>query len=368
MWKTATLGSSCKMYQPKTISTKEMVTDGEYVVFGANGIIGRYHQYNHAEPQLLVTCRGATCGAVNVSDPFSWINGNAMVIQPEQNEVSLKYMEYVFRGGIDLSKAITGAAQPQITRKSLEPIKFSYPPLAEQQRIVAKLDAVFAEIDEAIDANSRNIINTNKLFEEHRNNIYEALLQNSKVTKVKEIANLSRGHNPPKSSFINEPRDGYVRFYQIRDAKSDKFATYVPNSDKLHLVNEKEFLMNAYRHIGEVFRGVNGAFNVALCKLTIKDFNKVCEDYLYYMIPSNLIKGELLKLSERSLIPSMSVKELAELNVPLPSFDKQEEVARNIENLKSKTQALNSIYQQKHAYFENLKSAVLAKELQSEAA
>ena len=33
MWKTATLGSSCKMYQPKTISTKEMVTDGEYVVF-----------------------------------------------------------------------------------------------------------------------------------------------------------------------------------------------------------------------------------------------------------------------------------------------------------------------------------------------
>lgn len=163
MWKTVTLGASCKMYQPKTISAKEMVVGGEYVVFGANGIIGKYHQYNHAEPQLLVTCRGATCGAVNVSEPFSWINGNAMVIQPDLREVSLKYMEYLFRGGIDLSKAITGAAQPQITRKSLEPIKFSYPPLAEQQRIVAKLDAAFAEIDRAIESSEKKLTTTNQL-------------------------------------------------------------------------------------------------------------------------------------------------------------------------------------------------------------
>ena len=141
MWKTVTLGASCKMYQPKTISAKEMVADGEYVVFGANGIIGKYNQYNHAEPQLLVTCRGATCGAVNVSQPFSWINGNAMVIQPDLTNISLKYMEYLFRGGIDLTKAITGAAQPQITRQSLEPIEFSYPPLAEQQRIVSIIEA-----------------------------------------------------------------------------------------------------------------------------------------------------------------------------------------------------------------------------------
>jgi type I restriction enzyme S subunit len=295
----------------------------------------------------------------------------ARVVNKDTNLLDTRYLFHFLNSKIfrqQVESFAHGAAQANVSTKDISQIAMQVPPLAEQQRIVAKLDTAFAEIDKAIDANFRNIVNTNKLFEEHRNNIYEALLQNSKVTKVKEIANLSRGHNPPKSSFINEPRDGYVRFYQIRDAKSDKFATYVPNSDKLHLVNEKEFLMNAYRHIGEVFRGVNGAFNVALCKLTIKDFNKVCEDYLYYMIPSNLIKGELLKLSERSLIPSMSVKELAELNVPLPSFNKQEEVARNIENLKSLTQTLNSIYQQKHAYFENLKSAVLAKELQSEAA
>ena len=47
MWTVSTLNETCKMYQPKTISAKEMKDDGEYVVFGANGIIGKYDKYNH---------------------------------------------------------------------------------------------------------------------------------------------------------------------------------------------------------------------------------------------------------------------------------------------------------------------------------
>ena len=70
MWKTVTLGASCKMYQPKIISTKEMVADGEYVVFEQTELSENIIKNNHAEPQLLVTCRGATCGAVNISEPF----------------------------------------------------------------------------------------------------------------------------------------------------------------------------------------------------------------------------------------------------------------------------------------------------------
>lgn len=137
----------CKMYQPPTISIKEMIPDGKFIVFGANGPIGRYNKFNHEEPQLLVTCRGATCGAVNMSEPFSWINGNAMVIQPDLEMASLKYMKYAFLGGIDVSSSITGSAQPQITRTTLEVIKVPLPTLEKQSEIVEKLDSAFAEID-----------------------------------------------------------------------------------------------------------------------------------------------------------------------------------------------------------------------------
>ena len=123
-WEIKKLGEVCEMYQPKTISTKEMVDDGQYPVFGANGIIGKYDKYNHEEPQLLITCRGATCGSVNISEPKSWINGNAMVVRPKDHTIDLKFLEYLFRGGVDLSRTITGAAQPQITRQSLIPIEF----------------------------------------------------------------------------------------------------------------------------------------------------------------------------------------------------------------------------------------------------
>ena len=137
----------CKMYQPPTISTKEMIPDGEFVVYGANGPIGRYSRFNHEEPQLLVTCRGATCGAVNMSEPFAWINGNAMVIQPDLERATLEYMKYAFLGGIDVSSAITGSAQPQITRTTLEVIEVPLPSLEKQHEIVEKLDSAFDEVD-----------------------------------------------------------------------------------------------------------------------------------------------------------------------------------------------------------------------------
>lgn len=145
--KLVSLGEVCKMYQPQTISTKEMIPDGDYVVYGANGPIGRYNRFNHEESQLLVTCRGATCGAVNMSEPFAWINGNAMVIQPDTTLATLEYMKYAFLGGLDVSSSITGSAQPQITRTSLEVIEIPLPSLEMQCEIVEKLDSAFAEIE-----------------------------------------------------------------------------------------------------------------------------------------------------------------------------------------------------------------------------
>ena len=139
-WAETSLGEACELYQSRTIASSELVENGPFLVYGANGVIGRYHTFNHEASQLLVTCRGATCGAVNVSVPRSWINGNAMVVKPRTSALDLKFLEYIFRGGIDLSMAITGAAQPQITRQSLAPIRISFPHLPEQRRIAAILD------------------------------------------------------------------------------------------------------------------------------------------------------------------------------------------------------------------------------------
>ena len=146
-WEYKTLGEVCKLYQPKTISTKEMVPCGEYNVFGANGIIGKYNKYNHEDSEILMTCRGATCGNINISTPKSWINGNAMVIHiNNKSQLFQKFVVYALTI-VDKSQVITGSAQPQITRQKLFPLIIPIPPLSEQKEIVSRLDKAFEQIE-----------------------------------------------------------------------------------------------------------------------------------------------------------------------------------------------------------------------------
>ena len=146
-WVWCRLLEICKVYQPKTISTRQMVVDGEFVVFGANGIIGRYNEYNHKEAEVLITCRGATCGAINVSLPFSWINGNAMVISPLYENIPSKSFLELYLKGINMNEYITGTAQPQITREELSKMKLPIPPLEEQKRIVEYISKANNQLD-----------------------------------------------------------------------------------------------------------------------------------------------------------------------------------------------------------------------------
>jgi type I restriction enzyme S subunit len=127
-----------------------------HLVYGANGVIGRYDKFNHEFEEVLVTCRGATCGTVNVSVPKSWINGNAMVVQPKSNGLSKDYLAMILRG-IDYASVITGTAQPQITRQPLSKISIFVPSVAEQKQIVAKVDELMALCDQLeVELNVRN--------------------------------------------------------------------------------------------------------------------------------------------------------------------------------------------------------------------
>ena len=125
-----------EIYQPQTIAKSLMSDDGEFIVFGANGPIGRYNEFNHDEPEVVVTCRGATCGTVNMTPPKTWITGNAMVVSPKTSEVSKEFLYWALVAGVDIQSVISGSAQPQITREGLASVKIKIPPLSIQKEIV----------------------------------------------------------------------------------------------------------------------------------------------------------------------------------------------------------------------------------------
>jgi type I restriction enzyme S subunit len=137
-WEKVKLVDISSPKQWKTISTDMLTSDG-YPVYGANGIIGKYKDYTHEIPTVLITCRGATCGNIHISQPFSYINGNAMALDKLSSKVSLRYL-YYFLLSYDFSNVISGSAQPQITIQGLQKVEVPLPPLHIQEQIADTLD------------------------------------------------------------------------------------------------------------------------------------------------------------------------------------------------------------------------------------
>lgn len=142
-WPLVKITEICHPKQWPTISKAEMLPSG-YPVFGANGQIGYYSKFNHEQPTILITCRGATCGSINVCEPKSYVTGNAMALDAlDKAKADLRFVTRALESA-DFSTVITGVAQPQITRQTLSRLQIPLPPLAEQKRIAAILDAADA--------------------------------------------------------------------------------------------------------------------------------------------------------------------------------------------------------------------------------
>jgi type I restriction enzyme S subunit len=128
-----------------------MVESG-YPVYGANGVIGYATEYTHESPTLLVGCRG-TIGAINISQPRAFVTSNAMALDHlDTSEVSLGYLArfLAWRGLADIT---SGTSQPQLTRQNLVTIDVPLPPLDEQRRVAAILNAA-----DALRAKRRKVI------------------------------------------------------------------------------------------------------------------------------------------------------------------------------------------------------------------
>lgn len=130
----------CNPKQWKTIPTSELLEDG-YPVYGANGIIGYYSEFNHKNPVITVTCRGATCGTINITVPKSYVTGNAMCLDDVRSDIYMEYLYYCLKH-YNFNNVISGSAQPQITRQGMEKIYVTIGSHNEQMDIVDKLKKV----------------------------------------------------------------------------------------------------------------------------------------------------------------------------------------------------------------------------------
>jgi type I restriction enzyme S subunit len=362
-WTETTLGAVCELYQPKTITGKEMVDGGAYPVFGANGIIGRYDQYNHEDSQLVIGCRGS-CGSVHVTQPRSWITGNTMVVKPRTAELDLKFLEYMLRGGVDLSDSISGTAQPQITRQSLSTVQITYPPLPEQQRIVAKLDAAFAALGEAQGLVERNRANARELFDSYLNGVFERKGDGWVEKTLAEVCTLRSGTTLPPA--IEKP-SGEVAYLKVADMNFEGNERLVTTSSRF--VDRASVKANQLFPVGTtIFPKRGGAILTNKKRLTTVDV--VADLNIMGLIPNDELLPEFLfnyflrldlrDINNGSSIPQINNYSIEPLVISFPSSKKeQQRVIDKLEMIYQESKQLETTYQQKLAELEALKKGLL---------
>lgn len=369
-WTYKKLGEVCDLYQPQTISTKDLIPDGMYNVFGANGIIGKYDKYNHEQSEILMTCRGATCGTINESTPKSWITGNSMVIHiKDERIINKSFLKYAL-SFIDKTNIITGAAQPQITRQALYPLPISYPALSEQLYIVSRLDNVFAHID-ALKANAE------KQLTESRNLFQKALEEAMKpkdgweVKRMIDVGEIINGFAFPSTAFNEKYEIKSIKITNVGvgcfiEDEGAKLPQQYINSAKNYVTKENDIVIALTRTVineGLKVAVVPASYNNSLLNQRVAairaNSNIINSNYLYYYLRTKHVKEYVLRKVNTLMQPNLSIVDFRNMPLPYTPLDNQYKIVSRLDSLNAKVRDLEEIQQKTIDDCEALKQAML---------
>ena len=164
-----------------------------------------------------------------------------------------------------------------------------------------------------------------------------------KIAKLSEVCDFQGGSQPPKSEFIFEPKEGYIRLLQIRDFSRDDKAAYIPLDKARRFCLDDDIMIGRYgASVGQIHKGKSGSYNVALIK-TLPDLTKLNRDYFYYYLTSPNFQKPLLNAAERSAQAGFSKKDIADFEVPVPSLVEQKRIVGVLNVAFSKIDRLETI-------------------------
>ncbi|MEK4166001.1 restriction endonuclease subunit S [Anoxybacillus sp. FSL W8-0104] len=179
------------------------------------------------------------------------------------------------------------------------------------------------------------------------------------------ILDIQGGTQPPKSQFINEPKEGYIRLVQIRDFASDDYLTYIPYTNKLRLIEEEDILIARYgASVGRILTGLSGAYNVALAKVVYPK-EHIYRKYLYWLLQTEHFQGPL-KMISRSAQAGFNKNDLSNIKLPLPPYNEQKRIAEKIERLFAKIDEAKRLIEEVKESVELRRAAILDRAFRGE--
>ena len=110
--------------------------EGDYPVYGSNGIIGYHNLFTTKGPGITMG-RSGSAGAINFSNEDFWAHNTCLYVLENYGN-NWNYIHY-FLLGIDLSSLSGGSVVGTLNRNYIHKEYVAFPDINEQERIVNKL-------------------------------------------------------------------------------------------------------------------------------------------------------------------------------------------------------------------------------------
>ena len=370
-WKIVALGELCDILDSKRKPiTKRDRTPGKYPYYGATGIQDFVEGFLFDEPLVLVGEDGAKW-ASGEKTAFAikgkcWVNNHAHVLRPNRALLNDNWLVH-FLVHSDLSPFVSGLTVPKLNQGSLREIPIPLPPLPEQHRIVALLDAAFDGIATARANAEKNLHSARAVFESHLQSVFTEAWQAGELVTLAELAtDITDGdHMPPPKAPSGVP------FITIGNVMKDVRKIDFSNTFMVPKEYFDGLKPNKKPRIGDVLYTVTGSFGIPVLIDEQRDFcfqrhiglvrpkADVSSEWLFYLLMSPQVFQQANVGATGTAQKTVSLKVLRGFKVPRIPLIMQKAATSTLNNLANETQRLESLYQRKLAALDALKQSLL---------
>ncbi len=342
-WEVKRLGEVAKLHYGKALAKAERNPEGGVPVYGANGILGWSCHVLTEGPSLIVGRKGSAGEVNRVDGPF-WPSDVTYYTEHDHKKLDFDYFHY---GMLTLNlPTLAKGVKPGINRNEAYALDFPLPPLDEQKRIIAILDAAFDGLARARANVEANLKNAREVFESY---LYQEI--NSRAVKagweVKRLGEVAKLHYGKALAKAERNPEGGVPVYGANGILG--WSCHVLTEGPSLIVGRKG-------SAGEVNR-VDGPFWPSdVTYYTEHDHKKLDFDYFHYgMLTLNL------PTLAKGVKPGINRNEAYALDFPLPPLDEQKRIIAILDAALNWAKQIEAHYQSKLANLEELRQSLLQK-------
>lgn len=338
-------GNGMPFYQGKKEFTNRYI--GETTVWTTN--VTKVAQ----KGDILMSVR-APVGPINYATQTCCI-GRGLASIRNSELLSQDFLFYFLLNIQDKISGHEGAVFGSINKTEIENLQIIIPSLSEQQRIVDKLDTLFADIEKEKQIVQQNLQNVKELFESESNTLLTSNTDDWTEKSLNDVCKtISAGGDKPPVCSDYETELCKVPIYSNGVANNGLYGY----TDK-PTVFEPAITVSARGTIGFVCKREQ-PFCPIVRLITLVPKEDIDLSFFAYVLKL------VVPQNTGSSIPQLTVPNLKPQKIKYPDLATQKVIAQKLDTLREQTQELEQIYTQQIADLDELKQAILKKAFNGE--